>query len=83
MIWGCNEECESPVRWYTPTVARFRPQLQATFKQSETINKDSTQNINDQLTQYADLQNARKRYQKQETVTQAQTKTDADVSPWF
>ena len=57
------------------------PELQANLTAIENTNKDLTQNINDQLTQYADLQ---KRLEEistaQATVTEAQTKTDADLS---
>ena len=57
------------------------PQLQANLQAIENTNKDLTQNINDQLTQYADLQKRLEEISKtQETVTQAQTKTDADLS---
>lgn len=57
------------------------PELQANLTAIENTNKDLTQNINDQLAQYADLQ---KRLEEistaQATVTEAQTKTDADLS---
>ena len=57
------------------------PELQANLTAIENTNKDLTQNINDQLEQYADLQ---KRLEEistaQATVTEAQTKTDADLS---
>ena len=57
------------------------PQLQANLQAIENTNKDLTQNINDQLAQYADLQKRLEEISKtQETVTQAQTKTDADLS---
>lgn len=57
------------------------PQLQANLQAIENTNKDLTQNINDQLKQYADLQRRLEEISKaQETVTQAQTKTDADLS---
>ena len=57
------------------------PQLQANLQAIENTNKDLTQNINDQLAQYADLQKRLEISQSaQETVTQAQTKTDADLS---
>ena len=57
------------------------PQLQANLQAIENTNKDLTQNINDQLTQYAELQKRLEEISKsQETVTQAQTKTDADLS---
>lgn len=57
------------------------PQLQANLQAIENTNKDLTQNINDQLAQYADLQKRLEAISSaQETVTQAQTKTDADLT---
>ena len=57
------------------------PELQANLTAIENTNKDLTQNINDQLTQYAELQKQLEDISKtQETVTEAQIKTDADLS---
>ena len=57
------------------------PELQANLTAIENTNKDLTQNINDQLTQYAELQKRLEAISTaQATVTEAQTKTDADLS---
>lgn len=57
------------------------PQLSANFLAIENANKDLTANINDQLTQYAELQKKLDAISTaQETDNQAQTKTDADLS---
>lgn len=57
------------------------PQLSANLLAIENANKDLTANINDQLTQYANLQKKLEDISTaQETDNQAQTKTDADLS---
>lgn len=57
------------------------PQLSANLLAIENANKDLTANINDQLTQYAELQKKLDAISTaQETDNQAQTKTDADLS---
>lgn len=57
------------------------PQLSANLLAIENANKDLTANINDQLTQYAELQKKLEDISTaQETDNQAQTKTDADLS---
>ena len=61
------------------------PQLQANLQAIENTNKDLTQNINDQLTQYAELQKRLRRDLKiKETVTQGSNQDRCRfVSPWF
>lgn len=57
------------------------PQLSANLLAIENANKNLTANINDQLTQYAELQKKLDAISTaQETDNQAQTKTDADLS---
>lgn len=57
------------------------PQLSANLLAIENANKDLTANINDQLTQYANLQKKLEDISTaQEADNQAQTKTDADLS---
>ena len=61
------------------------PQLQANLQAIENTNKDLTQNINDQLKQYADLQRRLEEISKaQETVTTGSNQDRCRfVSSWF